>query len=79
MIDESGANTAGIKAINQMLKGFGCPIPSEMVRRKYLNNIIEQDHRFIERRTRPMLGLKTFASAAATLNRIEVAHKIRKG
>ena len=74
-----GANTAGIKAINKMLKGFGCPVQIEMVRRKYLNNIVEQDHRFIKRRTRPMLGFKAFASAAATLDGIEVAHMIRKG
>jgi putative transposase len=79
VIDKSGANTAGIKAINKMLKGFGCPIPIEMVRRKYLNNIVEQDHRFIKRRIRPMLGFKAFASAAATLDGIEVAHMIRKG
>ena len=62
VIDKSGANTAGLKAINKMLKGFGCPIPIEMVRRKYLNTIIEQDRRFIKRRTRPMLGFKSFAS-----------------
>ncbi|WP_120634179.1 IS6 family transposase [Ruegeria sp. EL01] len=79
VIDKSGANTAGIKAINKMLKGFGCPIPVEMVRRKYLNNIVEQDHRFIKRRTRPMLGFKSFESASATLSGIEVAHMIRKG
>ena len=79
VIDKSGANTAGIKAINKMLKGFGCPIPIEMVRRKYLNNIVEQDHRFIKRRTRPMLGFKSFESASATLSGIEVAHMIRKG
>lgn len=79
VIDKSGANTAGIKAINKMLKGFGCPIPIEMVRRKYLNNIVEQDHRFIKRHTRPMLGFKSFDSASATLEGIEVAHMIRKG
>ena len=79
VIDKSGSNTAGIKAINKMLKGFGCPIPIEMVRRKYLNNIVEQDHRFIKRLTRPMLGFKSFASASATLEEIEVAHMIRKG
>ncbi len=72
VIDKSGANTAGIKAINKMLKGFSCPIPIEMVRRKYLNKIVEQDHRFIKRRIRPMLGFKAFASAAATLDGIEV-------
>ncbi|WP_170575970.1 IS6 family transposase [Ruegeria atlantica] len=78
VIDKSGANTAGIKAINKMLKGFGCPISIEMVRRKCLNNIVEQDHRFIKRRSRLMLGFKAFASAAATLDGIEVAHMIRK-
>ena len=79
VIDKSGANTAGIEAINKMLKGFGCPIPIEIVRRKHLNNIVEQGHRFIKRRTRPMLGFKAFASAAATLAGIEVANMIRKG
>lgn len=79
VIDKSVANTAGLKAINKMLKGFGCPIPIEMVRRKYLNNIVEQDHRFIKRRTRPMLGFKSFNSASATLAGIKTAHMIRKG
>ncbi|WP_074739429.1 IS6 family transposase [Ruegeria halocynthiae] len=79
VIDKSGANTAGIKDVNKMLKGFGCPLPIEMVRQKYLNNIVEQDHRFIKRRTRPMLGFKSFESASATLSGIEVVHMIRKG
>ncbi|WP_170763120.1 IS6 family transposase [Ruegeria lacuscaerulensis] len=79
VIDKSGATTADTNAINKMLKGFGCPIPAEMVRRKYLNNIVEQDHRFIKRRIRPMLGFKSFASATATLDGIEVAQMIRKG
>jgi putative transposase len=42
VIYKSGANTAGINAINRMLKRFGCPILIEMVRRKYLNNVVEQ-------------------------------------
>ncbi len=78
-IDKSGANTAGIKAINKMLKGFGCPVPIEMVRRKYLNNIIEQDHRFIKRQIRPMLGFKSFSSAASALAGEELVNMIRKG
>ncbi|RLK07325.1 IS6 family transposase [Ruegeria conchae] len=78
VIDKSGANTAGITAINKMLKSFGCPIPIDMVRRKYLNNIIEQDHRFIKRRIRPMLGFKSFASAASVLAGIELVNMIRK-
>ncbi len=79
VIDKSGANTAGITATNRMLKRFGCPVVIEMVRIKYLNNIVEQDHRCIKKRIRPMLGFKSFVSASATLERIEVANMIRKG
>lgn len=79
VIDKSGANTAGINAINRMLRRFGCPIPIEMVRIKFLNNMVEQDHRTIKKRIRPMLGFKSFASASAALEGIEVANMIRKG
>jgi putative transposase len=78
VIDRSGANTAGINAINRMLKSFGCPVQIEVVRIKYLNNMVEQDHRTIKKRVRPMLGFKSFASASATLEGIEVANMIRK-
>jgi putative transposase len=79
VIDKSGANTAGINEINRTLKRFGCPVPIEMVRIRYLNNIVEQDHRFIKRRIRIMLGFKSFEAAASTLAGIEVASMIRKG
>ena len=46
---------------------------------KYLNNIVEQDHRFVKRVTRPMLGFKTFRTARAVLAGIELMHMIRKG
>ena len=46
---------------------------------KYLNNILEQDHRFIKRRTRPMLGFKRFTTAWRTLRGIEIMHALRKG
>ncbi len=78
VIDKSGANGAGIKEVNKILKRFGCPTKITTVKSKYLNNMIEQDHRFIKRRTRPMLGFKSFHSAAATLEGIEVAQMIRK-
>ena len=45
---------------------------------KYLNNIIEQDHRFIKKMTRPMLGFKSHEAAAITLAGIEVERMIRK-
>ena len=47
--------------------------------RRYLNNIVEQDHRAIKRRCAPMLGFKSFASARITLAGIELAHRIGKG
>jgi putative transposase len=46
---------------------------------KYLNNIVEQDHCFIKKRTRPMLGFKSFASGEAALAGIELHHIVRKG
>jgi len=46
---------------------------------KYLNNIVEQDHRFIKRITRPMLGFKSFWSVPATLAGIELWHMLKKG
>ena len=46
---------------------------------KYLNNLIEQDHRNIKSRTNVMLGFKRFRSAATTIAGIELMHRIRKG
>ena len=46
---------------------------------KYLNNLIEQDHRSIKLRLGPMLGFKRFRSAATTIAGIELMHRIRKG
>jgi transposase-like protein len=45
---------------------------------RYPNNLIEQDHRRIKRRLRPMMGFKSFASAAVTLVGIEMVHMMRK-
>jgi transposase-like protein len=45
----------------------------------YLNNRIEQNHRAIKRRVRPMLGFKSMASARAILGGIELVHMMRKG
>jgi putative transposase len=44
----------------------------------YLNNRIEQDHRAIKRRVRPMLGFQTIDSARAILGGIEMIHMMRK-
>jgi transposase-like protein len=45
---------------------------------KYLNNVIEQDHRRIKQRVKPMLGFKRFETAAVTIRGIELAEKIKK-
>jgi putative transposase len=45
----------------------------------YLNNRIEQDHRAVKRRVRPMLGFKSIASARVILGGIEMVHMMRKG
>ena len=78
VIDKSGANLAGLERINIGLKFSRTHRPIEILRVKYLNNIVEQDHRFIKKITRPMMGFKAFHSAAATIKGIEVAHMIRK-
>lgn len=75
-IDKSGSNTAALKDINDDLEENA---QIEVRQSKYLNNRIEGDHRFIKKRTRPMLGFKSFASAAKTISGIELIHMINKG
>ncbi|MDF2810024.1 MAG: integrase [Microvirga sp.] len=53
--------------------------PIQIRQSRYLNNRIEQDHRRIKRRVRPMLGFKSMNSARAILGGIEMIHMIRKG
>ena len=73
-IDKSGANTAAIVRIQA---DSGSPIV--LRQSKYLNNIVEQDHRAIKRVVRPMLGFKTFRCASIVIAGIETMHMIRKG
>ena len=54
-IDKNGANTAALESHNTKNK-----VGIEIRQVKYLNNIVEQDHRAIKRQTRPMLGFKSF-------------------
>jgi transposase-like protein len=62
------------------LKQIGVPRPQAKVRTsKYLNNLIEQDHRRVKQRIYPMLGFKKFGSATVTISGIELARKIKKG
>src|SRR5471032_3587895 len=71
---KSGANKAAIDAINA---GRAVSVIVRQV--KYLNNIVEQDHRAIKQVTRPMLNFKSFRGARCVLAGIEFMHMIRKG
>ncbi|MFM0514838.1 IS6 family transposase [Paraburkholderia sp. RL17-373-BIF-A] len=73
-VDKSGANLAALEALNA-----GRPTPIKIRQNKYLNNIVEQDHRAIKRIIRPMMGFKDFRCARIILSGIEIAHMIRKG
>ena len=73
-MDKSGANKA---AIDQIIKDSGAAI--DVLQVKYLNNIVEQDHRAIKRITKPMMGFKSFKSAKHVLSGIELMHMIKKG
>ena len=72
-IDGSAANAAAIKNYNAE---HGTAMVIRQV--KYLNNIVEQDHRAVKRVTRPMLGFKSFPAAHKTLVGIELMHMIKK-
>jgi transposase-like protein len=75
-------NLDGNAASHRALQVLGEKDPrwqSVVVRgRRYLNNIVEQDHRAIKRRCASMLGFKSFRTAAITLAGIELAHRIHK-
>ena len=73
-IDQSGANASGIAAYN---KATGSNIECRQC--KYLNNIVEQDHRPVKRKMRAMMGFKSFRSASITIAGIELIHMIHKG
>jgi len=73
-MDKSGANKAAMDEINASL-----PSPALVRQIKYLNNIVEQDHRAVKRVTKPMLGFKSFNAAKCVLAGIELMHMIRKG
>ena len=75
-IDKSGSNNAALKSIN---KGLDVGEKIKIRQIKYLNNIVESDHRFIKRITKPMMGFKAFHSANATLLGVELHHMLGKG
>ena len=88
-VDKSGANASAIKRINLVLALLALVIYWEsgkvlwwhqiiMRQIKYLNNLVEQDHRFVKKLIKPMMGFKAFHSASASLIGIELHHMLRK-
>jgi putative transposase len=73
-IDGSEASAAAIRGYNE---AHGTTIAIRQVR--YLNNLVEHDHRAVKRIARPMLGFKSFEAAQYTLVGIELMHMLRKG
>jgi len=73
-MDKSGANKAAMDEINA--RGETSIIVRQV---KYLNNIVEQDHRAVKRVTKPMLNFKSFQAAKCVLAGIELMNMIRKG
>ncbi|PHE66556.1 IS6 family transposase, partial [Bacillus wiedmannii] len=71
-------NPAYPMAIEELKKEKKMPVGIQIRQVKYLNNIVEQDHRFIKRRVRSMLGLKSFKTAISILSGVEAMHMIKK-
>ena len=74
VMNKSGANKS---VIDQIIDNQDAAIVVRQV--KYLNNIVEQDHRAIKRQTRPMPGFNSFHAAKRILADIELMHMIKKG
>ena len=75
-VDKSGSNKCALDYFNSQRDESE---RFEIRQVKYVNNIAEQDHRFIKKRTRPMLGFKNFTSAKETISGIENIRIIQKG
>ncbi|WP_042891507.1 IS6 family transposase [Bacillus cereus] len=72
-------NPAYPKAVKQSQKSGNLPLGIQLRQIKYLNNMVEQDHRFIKKRVRYMLGFQSFQTASTTIAGIEAMHMIKKG
>jgi IS6 family transposase len=72
-------NAAYPKAVETLKAHDRLPTEGELRQIKSLNNLIEQDHRFIQRRTRPGLGFFSFDTAQRTLSGYETMNMIRQG
>ncbi|MDM5186222.1 IS6 family transposase [Bacillus sp. DX4.1] len=72
-------NPAYPVAIEELKKEKKMTVGIQIRQIKYLNNIVEQDHRFIKKRVRSMLGLKSFYTTKSIISGIEAMHMVKKG
>jgi transposase-like protein len=70
---------ASHRAVRELKADGSLPTNTKLRSSKYLNNLIEQDHRGVKQRIAVMLGFKRFRNAAITIAGIELLHRIRKG
>jgi len=72
-------NAAYPKAINELIAKEQLPQKVKLRQKKYLNNIVEQDHRGIKRLVKPGMGFGSFNRARRTLKGYEIMNMMRKG
>ncbi|MCI0768346.1 IS6 family transposase [Bacillus sp. TL12] len=72
-------NPAYPVAIQELKEEKRMPKGIQLRQVKYLNNIVEQDHRFIKKRVRSMLGFKSYETATSILSGVETMHMMKKG
>jgi transposase-like protein len=73
------AYAASHRAVREMKEEGELPRRVQVRCSRYLNNLIEQDHRGVKQRTGPMLRFKRFENAVVTISGIKLAAKIKKG
>ncbi|MCM3654166.1 IS6 family transposase [Metabacillus litoralis] len=72
-------NPAYPVAIQELKEEKSMPEGIQLRQVRYLNNIVEQDHRFIKKRVRSMLGFKSYETATSILSGVEAMHMMKKG
>ena len=74
-----GKNAAYPKAVDELKEKEELSLQVELRQNKYLNNIVEQDHRFIKRLVKPGMGFGSFNTARRTIKGYEIMNMLRKG
>ena len=74
-----GKNAAYPKAVDELKEKEELSLQVELRQNKYLNNIVEQDHRFIKRLVKPGMGFGSFNTQGRTIKGYEIMNMLRKG